>query len=90
MSEAATAATEVTTGTIEAFVIAQISAMGVDADAIKPEATLIAMGLDSLDVVELSQSVKKRLRIQITPRDFEHATTLSEAVAVIVERADVS
>jgi acyl carrier protein len=78
------------TTAIEAFVIDQITAMGVETATISPDATLTAMGLDSLDVVELSQAVKKHFLIQITPKDFENATTLSEAVTVIRERADAS
>lgn len=80
----------VTPSSIEKFVIDQISAMGVESNDIAPDATLVAMGLDSLDVVELSQAVKRHLSIQITPKDFESATTLAEAVRVIVARADAS
>lgn len=76
------------TATIEAFVVEQIIAMGVEPGDISPDATLTAMGLDSLDVVELSQAVKKHLQIQIVPKDFANARMLSEAVAVILERVE--
>lgn len=79
-----------TPSAIEQFVTDQITSMGVDPADITPEATLVAMGLDSLDVVELSQAVKKNLRVQITPKDFEHASTLAEAVAVVLQHADAS
>ena len=46
---------------IEAFVRALIPDKGVDANAISCDASLEYLGLDSLEVVELSQSVKKQL-----------------------------
>jgi acyl carrier protein len=72
---------------IQEFVMGEISAYGVEVGNVTPEATLEELGLDSLDVVELSQSVKKKLGILVAPKDFADTKTLSDALRVIYGRA---
>lgn len=72
---------------IEDFVIEQVEATGVNADLISPTATLESLGLDSLDVVELSQGVKKKMGIAVSPKDFVGAVTISDTIAVICHRS---
>ncbi len=74
---------------IEQFVYSRLIDMGVDAAAITPATKIIDLGLDSLDVVELSQSVKKNLMIPVSPRDFEKAATIDEAVTLIAQKAGI-
>lgn len=76
-----------THASIEQFVRAQLVQMGVDAAAITPTTTIVDLGVDSLDVVELSQSVKKQLMIPVSARDFEKASTIADAVALIAQKA---
>jgi len=61
--------------------------MGVPASTVKLDAKIDSMGLDSLDVVELTQAVKKQLMIPVKPKDFENAATLQDAVDIIREKA---
>lgn len=75
---------------VEDFVIDQIEALGVESDLISPDAALEALGLDSLDVVEISQSVRKNLGIAVQAKDFVDAFTVSEVLAVIHQRARVA
>ncbi|MET8040508.1 acyl carrier protein [Micromonospora sp. NPDC005215] len=75
---------------IEEFVREQVEAMGADAAGISTGATLEEMGLDSLDVVELSQGVRKELGIQVRPNDFAEVKSLADALQVIYERAGCS
>lgn len=74
---------------IEEFVIEQVEAIGADPDLISATATLESLGLDSLDVVELSQGVKKQMGIAVSPKDFADAVTISDAVGVICGRAGI-
>jgi acyl carrier protein len=74
---------------IEKFVIEQIETIGAEPDQISLSATLDELGLDSLDVVELSQRVKKEMGIPVGPKDFAGAVTISGAVEVICRRAGV-
>jgi acyl carrier protein len=71
------------------FVIEEIEATGADPGEISLAATLESLGLDSLDVVELSQRVKRELGIPVGPKDFVDAVTISDAVAVICDKAGI-
>ena len=79
--------TPVNTASLEEFVTQQVIDMGVPASTVKLDAKIDSMGLDSLDVVELTQAVKKQLMIPVKPKDFENAATLQDAVDVIREKA---
>lgn len=68
---------------IEAFVRAEFQGFGVESDRMTPEATLEDLGLDSLDVVELSQAAQRKLGIDVHPDNFSEAKTFDEAVGVI-------
>jgi acyl carrier protein len=74
---------------VEKFVFEQVEATGADPDQISHSVTLEDLGLDSLDVVELSQGVKKQLGIAMHPKDFVDAVTISDAIAVICSRAGI-
>ena len=62
--------------------------MGVDLDEFSADSTLEDLGLDSLDVVELAQGVKKKLKVPVAPGDFADAETLREAVDLVLQKAD--
>lgn len=68
---------------IEEFVREEFRDMGVEDSRMTPESTLDELGLDSLDVVELSQSARKKLGLIIHADDFADAKTFGEAVGVI-------
>lgn len=68
---------------INDFVHREFREMGVEEDRLTPDATLDELGLDSLDVVELSQAASKKLGITIGQDDFAETKTLEEAVGVV-------
>jgi Phosphopantetheine attachment site. len=72
-----------TTAEIEEFVSNQILSLGAEVDIVSPEASLNDLGLDSLDVVELCQNARKSFGLDVTPKDFADATTVSAVVEVI-------
>jgi acyl carrier protein len=72
---------------IEEFVLEEVEAAGADPGLISLAATLESLGLDSLDVVELTQAVKKRTGIAVKPKDFIDVVTIGDAVAVVCRRA---
>ncbi|MFC9279109.1 acyl carrier protein [Streptomyces collinus] len=74
---------------IQEFVISQIESIGVEKESVSLDDTLDTLGLDSLDVVELSQTVKKKLGIPVKPGDFVNTVTISDVLSVICERADI-
>lgn len=75
---------------IDTFVRTLIQEMGVDASEISDDANLEDLGLDSLDVVELSQGVKKQLLIPVAPGDFADVETVSDAVTLIAAKAGLA
>lgn len=75
---------------ITEFVLEQVEAVGAVPEEMSLTATFDDLGLDSLDVVEISQRVKKELGIPVGPKDFAEAETLSDAVAVICHRAGIA
>jgi acyl carrier protein len=79
--------TEITRDTITAFVRDMIVEMGVDATEITDSANLEDLGLDSLDVVELSQGVKKQLMVLVAPGDFADVETIADAINLIADKA---
>ncbi len=55
--------TPVNTASLEEFVTQQVIDMGVPASTVKLDAKIDSMGLDSLDVVELTQVLQRRLTV---------------------------
>lgn len=75
--------TSITRDHIESFVRDEFIAMGVEATAITDEATIEDLGLDSLDIVELSQAAKKKFSLELSPDDFVSVKTFAQAVDAI-------
>jgi acyl carrier protein len=74
---------------IETRVIEALASFGADPGLINRSATLEALDIDSLDMVELGQMLHEEFGINLEPRDFEGVTTVGEAIAVI-DRANAA
>lgn len=57
---------------------------GADRDALRPDATLEELDIDSLDLFELGQILSQEFGIQVNPDDFEGVTTLGDATNVLL------
>ncbi len=75
---------------IEARVVDTLVSLGVDRDAIVPEAPLETLDVDSLDVVELAELLHAEMGIEVEARDFVDVQTYGDAMRVILGRAAVS
>ncbi len=62
---------------------------GVPADDIAPEATFEALGLDSLDVVELTLVLEERTGVKLEDEELEDVVTVKDAMDA-VEKKQVS
>jgi acyl carrier protein len=60
--------------------------LGIDRSRITLESTLIDLGADSLDLVELIMKFEDRFGIEINDEDAEKMNTLSHVVDYIQER----
>jgi len=53
----------------------------IPADEIAPEATFEALGLDSLDVVDLTLAIEERTGIKLEDEELEDVRTVGDAVS---------
>lgn len=60
---------------------------GVDRSQITPEAGFDDLEVDSLDIVELRQTIKRELAIDIAANEFDELDTVGEALALMYRRA---
>ncbi len=79
-------AATVTPQDIEATVIENLVSFGADPDDVKRDATLEAIDVDSLDLVELTQVVEETYGIDLEGADFKSIATVGDVVDLVVKR----
>lgn len=60
---------------------------GVKPEDVKPESELDALGLDSLDRVELVKGIEDQLEVNLDDDEFEACNTVGELVALVEREA---
>jgi acyl carrier protein len=63
-----------------------ISDFGVPKEEISADATFEALGLDSLDIVELTLALEDRTGVKLADEDLEHVRTVQDAIDKVKER----
>lgn len=61
-----------------------LAEFGVDRDQLRADATLIELDIDSLDLFELSELLKREFGIEVDPDDFEGVETFGDAEQVLL------
>jgi acyl carrier protein len=79
-------ATTATPQSIEEKVVESLVNFGADADAITRDATLEAIDIDSLDLVELTQVVEETYSIDLDGSDFKNIKTVGDVVDLVVAK----
>ncbi|WP_406327071.1 acyl carrier protein [Streptomyces sp. NBC_00203] len=79
--------TTATRESLTAFVLESLADFGADPDAITLDAAFDDLEIDSLDLVELGQSVKKRFGVHVRPKDMDDVKTVGEALDVMFATA---
>ncbi|MGK5546385.1 phosphopantetheine-binding protein [Streptomyces sp. URMC 127] len=74
---------------LTAFVTESLTDFGAEPDLITPDATFEDLEIDSLDLVELGQAVKRRFGIQVRPKDMDGVKTVGEALDAIFRTAGI-
>ena len=59
---------------------------GVPADEVKPDATFEALGLDSLDVVELTLVLEEKTGVKLEDEQLEEVRTVQDAIDKVSEK----
>ncbi len=58
--------------------------LGVDTDAVKPEANIVAdLGADSLDIIELIMAFEEEFDVEINDEEAEKIKTVQHAVELL-------
>jgi acyl carrier protein len=81
-------ATTTTPQDIEATVIENLVAFGADSDDVTRDATLEAIDVDSLDLVELTQVVEETYGVDLDGADFKKIKTVGDVVDLVVARVE--
>jgi len=63
-----------------------VSDFGVPAEEVTPDATFEALGLDSLDIVELTLALEDRTGVKLGDEDLEQVRTVQDAISKVEER----
>ena len=71
---------------LETFRTILAGEFSVPADEITPDATFEALGLDSLDVVELTLVLEDKVGVKLGDEDLEHVRTVQDAIDKVKER----
>jgi acyl carrier protein len=79
-------ATTATPQSIEETIVESLVTFGADADAINRDATLEAIDIDSLDLVELTQVVEETYDIDLEGSDFKNIKTVGDVVDLVVAK----
>jgi acyl carrier protein len=79
-------ATTATPQSIEETIIESLVNFGADADAVNRDATLEAIDIDSLDLVELTQVVEETYDIDLEGSDFKSIKTVGDVVDLVVAK----
>lgn len=75
---------------IEARVTDALASFGVERDAIARDASLDALDVDSLDVVELCEILREEMGVDVEARDFNDVNTYGEVLDIIAARLSTS
>lgn len=81
-------ATTITPQDVEATVVENLVAFGADADAVSRDATLEAIDVDSLDLVELTQVIEETYDVDLEGADFKNIKTVGDVVDLVVGRVE--
>ena len=63
-----------------------VDTFGVPADDVAPDATFEALGLDSLDVVELTLVLEEETGVKLEDEELEDVRTVQDAIDKVTEK----
>jgi acyl carrier protein len=79
-------ATTATPQSIEETVTESRVTFGAVADAVNRDATLEAIDIDSLDLVELTQVIEETYEINLDDSDFKNIKTVGDVIDLVVAK----
>ena len=79
-------ATTTTPQDVESTIIENLVTFGADPDVVARDATLEAIDVDSLDLVELTQVIEETYDIDLEGADFKEVQTVGDVVDLVLQR----
>ena len=79
-------ATTTTPQDVESTIIENLVTFGADPDVVTRDATLEAIDVDSLDLVELTQVIEETYDIDLEGADFKEVQTVGDVVDLVLQR----
>jgi len=79
-------ATTTTPQDVESTIIENLVTFGADPDLVTRDATLEAIDVDSLDLVELTQVIEETYDIDLEGADFKEIQTVGDVVDLVLQR----
>ena len=76
-----------TTESVESVVADGLAEIGAERDEITREATLEALDIDSLDLVEMAQIIEDEFQVNLQGDDVKDVRTVGELIDLVVARA---
>ena len=70
------------------FESALVETFGVPVDEVAPAAEFEAMGLDSLDVVELTLILEEKTGVKLEDEEIEDVRTVQDAIDKVIEKQE--
>ena len=80
-------ATQVSTENVEKTIYDGLVELGTERDDLSREATLEALDVDSLDLVELAQIVEDEYGVELKGDDVKDVKTVGEVIDLVVAKA---
>ncbi len=72
---------------IDTFTTILVDTFGVEADQVATDATFEELGLDSLDVVELTLVLEEETGVKLEDEELEDVRTVGDAIAKVEARS---
>lgn len=72
---------------VQGLIFGELARLAPEPEQVSRDATFDALGVDSLDLVEIAQAVEEELGVALKGADMEKLTTVGQAIDLVVARA---
>ena len=74
------------TDQIEKTIFSALEQFGAEPSALRREATLEELDVDSLDLVELGQVIEDEYKVEVTSQDVQNVKTVGDVIDLVASR----
>jgi acyl carrier protein len=74
------------TDQIENTIFTALEQFGAESSALRRDATLEELDVDSLDLVELAQVIEDEYKVEVTSQDVQNVSTVGDVIDLVASR----